>query len=84
MTGKQKMRIAWTAMILVNIVVFAVLETYALSRGNPDDGLTLSRYVYDITQAWPLAIFLLGLLSGGLAVHFWWHWDPANPGDRRG
>lgn len=62
----------WSAWLLALIVTFAVLEGYALARGK----LTLSRYTYDISASWPLSIFLLGLLAGGLAVHFWWHFCP--------
>lgn len=84
MTGKQRMRIAWTVLLVFNIAVFAWLEGYALSRADPDAGLTLSRYVYEAARAWPLLVFILGQITGGLAVHFFWHWCPENPEDRRG
>lgn len=84
MTGRQKMRVGWTLMILLNIAAFAVLEGYALSQAEPEDGLTLSRYIYDAARAWPLLGFALGQLTGGLAVHLWWHWDPEDPADNRG
>ena len=66
------MILAWTTWIIVIALSFAALETYALVRNK----LTLSRYTYNLTASWPLAIFLLGLLAGGLAVHFWWHFCP--------
>lgn len=84
MTGKQRMRIAWTVLLVFNIAVFAWLEGYALSRADPEAGLTLSRYVWEASREWPLLVFLLGQLVGGLGVHFWWHWNPENPEDRRG
>jgi hypothetical protein len=84
MTGRQKMRIGWTVLLLFNIAIFAWMEGYALSRADPESGLTLSRYVYEAARAWPLLVFILGQITGGLAVHFFWHWNPDEPGDRRG
>ena len=67
------MALLWLFWLLVLVAGgFVVLETYALRHNR----LTLSRFTYNITRAFPLAIFLLGLLAGGLAVHFWWHWCP--------
>lgn len=66
------MVLLWTGWLLAIVVTFAVFETYALVRHK----LTLSRYTYNISASWPLSIFLLGLLAGGLAVHFFWHWCP--------
>ncbi len=45
---------------------------------------TLSRAMWMVTTAWPPAIFLLGLIVGGAAVHFWWRWNPSDPNDHRG
>jgi len=39
---------------------------------------SLSRAVWTLTTAWPPLIFLIGLVVGGLVVHFWWRWDPRN------
>lgn len=63
---------AWTLWLLAIIGSFALLEGYALWRGQ----LTLSRYTWAISKAWPPLIFVLGLICGGLAVHFWWSWCP--------
>jgi len=63
---------AWTAWFLGSILVFAILESYALKTGR----LTLSRYTYDIGAHWPLFLVLWGMVTGGLAVHFFWHWCP--------
>jgi hypothetical protein len=75
MTGRQRMRIWWSVWIISNAFLFAWLEGYALSRADPEAGLTLSRYVYDAAKAWPLLVFILGQITGGLAVHFFWRWD---------
>ncbi len=69
----------WTGWLLFLIVSFAVFEALAWNNG-----ITLSRYVWEISRDWPLIIFIAGSLSGGLAVHFWWHWSPENPNDHRG
>ncbi len=84
MTGRDKMRIGWSVMILANIVLFAIMEGYALSRADPEAGLTLSRYIYDAARAWPLLTFILGQMTGGLAVHLFWRWNPEDEHDRRG
>lgn len=47
-------------------------EWWALATGHQ----TLSRAVWTLSTAWPPLIFLDGLVVGGLAVHFWWRWNP--------
>jgi len=47
---------------------FAVAEGYALKTGR----MTLSRFVWNLSKAFPLFPWLVGLLTGGLAVHFFW------------
>ena len=74
----KKFPIIWTAFLLGFIILFGVFETWALMTG----GTTLSRYTYEVTKAWPPMIFILGFVSGGLCVHFWWHWSP--PGSEDG
>lgn len=37
---------------------------------------TLSRMMYDANNSWPLLSTLVGLVVGGLLVHFFWHWCP--------
>ena len=72
--------IVWTAMLLLPLVgwvsAFAYFEGLALRSG----GLTLSMYIWKVSEAWPLFPFVLGLMMGlvvgGLSVHFWWHWLP--------
>jgi len=68
----RKFPLIWTAFLFLVVTAFAVIETWALMTG----GTTLSRYTFEITRAWPLATWLIGVLQGGLAVHFFWHWSP--------
>lgn len=68
---RKKWYLIWTLWLLMLVVTFAILE--ALSWNS---GVTLSRYVWDLSMAWPLIIWIAGALAGGLAVHFWWHWEP--------
>lgn len=72
-------RLAWSLWIGIQLalaaVSFAILETLSWNNGT-----TLSRFIWDLSRDWPLLIFIIGHLSGGLtwglAVHFWWHWSP--------
>lgn len=68
--------IAWTGLNAAWVIGFALLEGYAFQTR----GLTLSMYVYDLSLYFGPFPFLLGIVVGGLAVHFWWHWLP--PGAR--
>ena len=62
----------WTIWLLAFIVSFAFCEGFAIST----NGITLSRYTYNLSQDWPVLPWVLGVIAGGLAVHFWWHWAP--------
>lgn len=66
------MRVVWAVTLILIVVVLLGLEAFALLTGRT----TLSRFVWEISEAWPLFIFLAGFACGGLAVHFWWHWTP--------
>ena len=68
------MKKAWPWIIGLVFVVawFGYFETEAFVH--PDDYDTLSHVVSTIGAKWPLAIFLMGAFSGGLAVHFFWSW----------
>lgn len=66
---RERWRLIWTAWLAAIVVSFAALEYLAW-----DNGITLSRYVSDAGQAFPLTIAMFGALFGGLAVHFYWHW----------
>ena len=70
----------WTGWLVLLVLTFAVLEGIALARG----GLTLSMYTWHLSEQWPPIIWLCGVLAGGLAVHFWWHWAPPSTGQLGG
>lgn len=74
------MRWVWSGWLVFLVLSFAVFEAWALAHHQ----LTLSQYTYDLSKAWPLLPFVAGMLSGGLAVHFWWHWLPAGSSGDRG
>lgn len=61
--------VAWLAAIGLS---FAILEGYALKHNKT----TLSRFVWNTSKAWPPLPWVIGNVTGGLAVHFWWHWCP--------
>ena len=62
------MELFWGLFILGFVVVFAVAETYAIRTNRA----TLSRTVWEATQNFPLLPFIVGLIFGGLGVHFFW------------
>jgi len=62
----------WTSWLSFLIASFAVFETYAIRTGRT----TLSRYTWNAFQAWPPIAVIFGMVFGGLAVHFFWHWCP--------
>ncbi len=64
----------WIIGILLAVAYFAYFEWRAFAY--PEKQVTLSRFVWSIGRAWPLSIFLFGMLCGGLAVHFFWNWCP--------
>lgn len=64
--------IVWLAAIVAS---FAVFEGYAL-RHHDRKG-TLSWFMWNLGQRWPLSLVLFGMLFGGLAVHFYWQWCPS-------
>jgi hypothetical protein len=69
--------IAFAIWMSAGIAVFGFFE----ARGRVDGPVhTLSRAVWDLFQAFPLAVlifvFNLGGLIYGLMVHFFWHWSP--------
>lgn len=63
----------WVAWLAVTALSFAAIEGIALARGKT----TLSRFTVVTTTAFPPLIFIIGLMCGALATHFWWHWCPA-------
>jgi ABC-type dipeptide/oligopeptide/nickel transport system permease component len=71
--------ITWLPWLIYGLAVlagFIILESVAMRHGSRIN--TLSRCVYYLGQNFPLSIWFGGLLCGGLAVHFFWHWCPAS------
>jgi len=65
---KHSGKLAW-AFVALFLLAY---EAWALATG----GETLSRAMWEMTQAFGVLPFILGVVIGGLAVHFWWRWDP--------
>lgn len=66
------------ALLFIALVLFAIPEYIALKDGGP----TFSLFMWTMAIKFPLWTFLWGMLVGGLAVHFLWHWSP--PGSEQG
>ncbi len=62
------MSFVWIAWWLLIFASFAVLEGWALNTNR----MTLSRWVWTTSKAFPLLPFIVGLVVGILAGHFWW------------
>lgn len=69
----------WTSFALVIILVFAVLEGLALAD---PEGLSLSQWYVNVTQAWPPLKTIMGAVGGGLVVHLGWWWLPRHMRER--
>jgi len=64
----MNMNLTWPLWIVLIAVSFAALEGYALATKRS----TLSRFVWNISKAWPPFGWVCGVLVGFLACHFWW------------
>jgi hypothetical protein len=64
----MNMMVIWTVWICLIIISFGCFEGYAIITGRT----TLSRYVWTFSKAWPLFPWIAGVITGGLAVHWWW------------
>ncbi|MCC6775620.1 MAG: hypothetical protein IT537_03130 [Hyphomicrobiales bacterium] len=71
MTGRNRMIVAWSVLGLAWVVVAAPLELYGLIQEDPDAAITLSRFVWEVSNAWPPVVFMAGLTIGILVPHFW-------------
>lgn len=60
--------VTWTVWLLAIVISFAVIEGAALATG----GTTLSRYVWNLSLAFPPFGWFAGFLTGFLTCHFWW------------
>jgi hypothetical protein len=56
---------AWWAFLFIS---FGVLEGFALQTNRT----TLSRWMWTVSKAFPLLPFVVGLIVGVLACHFFW------------
>ena len=63
--------LAW---VVATVFLFSY-EWWALETNHQ----SLSRAMVTMTTAWPPLIFLIGIVVGGLAVHFWWKWNQDGP-----
>jgi hypothetical protein len=62
------MTLYWTIFIVLIALGFIGGESYALYTGKQ----TLSRYVWTLSKAWPPLPWVVGLMTGAIATHFWW------------
>ena len=62
------MSAVWALWLVVIVCSFGAFEAYAITHNKT----TLSRFVWTLSKAFPLFPWLAGVLTGGLAVHFWW------------
>lgn len=58
----------WLIYLIVVFGGFGVLEAHALNFGHD----TLSAFVWRVTRAWPPFGWLVGVVVGFLAAHFFW------------
>ena len=75
----RQMNLWWywpLALAFLAIVLFAIPEYIALRKKDDKTTPTFSFWMYTMGRKWPLWIFIWGVLVGGLAVHFLWHWCP--------
>lgn len=68
--------IVWILLGLAWLAAFIFFEVRALRDPKNPKRMTLSRFVFTVGAKFPLSIFLMGMVVGGLAVHFFWHWCP--------
>jgi hypothetical protein len=64
----MNMKLVWAAWLFVIAASFAGFETYALTH----DQMTLSRWVWTVSAAFPPFGWFAGFLTGFLTCHFWW------------
>jgi hypothetical protein len=59
----------WLVFLFVVVGGFALVEGLAMKH--PERQYTLSRCIAYLGANFPLSIWVCGIFSGGLAVHFW-------------
>ena len=59
----------WSIWLFIALpVTFAAGEAYAIHTGR----ITLSRFIWNLSKAFPPFPWIVGVLVGFLACHFWW------------
>ena len=58
----------WAGWLALIGITFAIAEGYAIVAGKS----TLSRFVWNLSKSFPLFPWIVGVLVGVLAAHFWW------------
>lgn len=58
----------WAVWLFLIVATFSVMEGWSLH----DDTSTLSRFVWNVTAAFPPFPWVAGFLTGFLVCHFWW------------
>jgi hypothetical protein len=59
--------VVWGWWLLIFLVTFLLYEGWALATGR----MPLTGFVRLYTKQYPILIFILGLLTGLAALHFW-------------
>lgn len=61
------MSLVWVGWFLLVLISFAAIETFAIKTKRA----TLSASVWKLSKAFPPLPWVIGNVTGGLAVHFW-------------
>lgn len=64
--------VKWVVWLIALVVSFGVIEGLSLH----DNTSTLSRFVWDLTAAFPPMGYIAGFVAGFLCDHFWWMGNP--------
>lgn len=67
----------WPWITLAAIVTVWFIWWEGRAFNHPDKSWTLSRTTAFIAEKWPPFIAIYGVIVGGAAVHFFWHWCPS-------
>jgi hypothetical protein len=68
----------WLIGLVGAVGFFAAVEEYAIRQ--PTKQWTLSRCIAWLGQNFPLSIWVCGVFTGAMAVHFFWHYCPFGAG----
>ena len=74
MTDK-KFRIVWTIWLLAVVASFFIFEVWAVTSG----GTTLSRYIWEASQAWPIIPIVFVIAIVAIIIHLWGSSPPPGP-----